>query len=89
MKYRIELSESAIDDLERLGKRVRQRIVAHLEALSDAPHPPGAAFLKGPLSGYVKLRVGDQRIIYLIETEVIYVVRIGHRRGIYKELARL
>jgi mRNA interferase RelE/StbE len=38
-------------------------------------------------TGMYRLRVGDYRVIYQIEDEVlyIYVIRIGHRQEIYKK----
>lgn len=41
--------------------------------------------LRRNLKGYMKLRVGDYRIIYSIEkkTVTIYVIKIGHRKDVY------
>ena len=41
--------------------------------------------LRRNLKGLMKLRVGDYRIIYLIERETvtIYVIKIGHRKEVY------
>ncbi|CAG0971771.1 hypothetical protein MYXO_01344 [Myxococcaceae bacterium] len=36
--------------------------------------------------GYYRLRVGDYRVVYAIEDDVllVLVVRIGHRREVYR-----
>jgi mRNA interferase RelE/StbE len=36
--------------------------------------------------GYLRVRVGDYRIIYTIEDDVlrVLVVRVGHRRDVYR-----
>ena len=41
--------------------------------------------LKGNLSEFYKLRVGDYRIIYEfdIEEKIIFIDKIGHRKDIY------
>ena len=49
--------------------------------------PPGCKKLKGKLYDNMwRIRVGDYRILYLIEdvVKVIDVKRIGHRKDIYQ-----
>jgi mRNA interferase RelE/StbE len=43
--------------------------------------------LKGELSGYFRLRVGNYRVIYTIDHtgRIIIVEVVGHRREIYDE----
>ncbi len=41
--------------------------------------------LKRSLRGYRKMRVGDYRVIYRIESNEIFVLKIGHRREIYRK----
>jgi mRNA interferase RelE/StbE len=41
--------------------------------------------LRRTLQGYRKLRVGDYRIIYKIEKRAIIVLKIGHRKEVYKK----
>lgn len=88
MKYRLELSDAAIDDIERLPKRLRDRVWERIEALLDDPYPPGHGRLEGGLAGYFKLRVSDRRIIYTVEPEVVFITRVGRRGTIYKDLKR-
>jgi len=42
--------------------------------------------LKGEFSGLRRIRIGDYRIVYEVQDEqlVILVIRIGHRRDIYR-----
>jgi len=39
----------------------------------------------GNLSGYWSLRVGDYRIIYFVESPLVRVIQIVHRRDAYQE----
>ena len=44
--------------------------------------------LRRTLKGFMKLRVGDFRIIYSIEKKsiIVLVVKIGHRKDVYEEI---
>ena len=43
--------------------------------------------LKRNLKGFMKLRVGDYRIIYTIKnkTVTVLIIKIGHRKEVYKD----
>lgn len=86
MARRIEFIPEAAKDLKRLDRQVAARIVRTLEtriAVQDDPRTLGAA-LKGEHDGYWRWRIGDYRVIGLVEDEriTILIVRIGHRREI-------
>ena len=84
-RYEVELSEVAKRDLTKLEGRVQDRLRLAFKVLSRNPRPPKSVKLKGR-SGY-RVRVGDYRIIYEIfdKRVIILIVRIGHRREIYKK----
>jgi mRNA interferase RelE/StbE len=68
-----------------LQRREQQRIRAALDLLADNPRPPNCVAMQGEGSVYW-VRVGDYRIVYevLDAVLVIHVVRIGHRREVYR-----
>jgi mRNA interferase RelE/StbE len=81
---RIEWTEGAVKDLERLDKPIARRISRRLTWFSRnfqsiVPEP-----LSGELKGTFKLRVGDWRAVYTIEGETIVIQFIGHRSEIYR-----
>ena len=82
--YEVELSEVAKKDLAKLAVQVQDRLRLAFKVLSHNPRPPKSLKLKGR-SGY-RVRVGDYRIIYEIfdKRVIILIMRIGHRREIYK-----
>ena len=88
-RYRIEIDRQVRKTLERLGKQDQQRIAVAIAELGDEPRPPGAKLLSGEESFY-RVRVGDYRIVYEIEGDklIVRVLRIGHRREIYREFVR-
>ena len=85
MTYRIEVTPAARRDLAKLPQDVLRRVDAHLFALAENPYPAGAKKLQGS-EGFFRVRVGDYRIIYLVERHrlVVLVVRVRHRREIYR-----
>ena len=81
---KIEWTEGAIKDLEKLDKPIAQRILRRLAWLSKnfqgiVPEP-----LSGEFKGTFKLRIGEWRVVYTVEGDTIVIQFIGHRRGIYK-----
>lgn len=68
-----------------LGAEIRARIRGAVLKLAADPRPPGARALKDR-PGYLRVRIGDYRIIYTIEDDVltVIVVRVGHRRDVYR-----
>lgn len=83
--YSIEFLRTARKELASLPSNVQKRIAAEIEALKANPRPPGVKALKNG-GGRLRLRIGDYRIIYRIEDDrlVVVVVKVGHRRDIYK-----
>ena len=87
MAWKVEISRLAEQQLDDLDKPVSQRILRFLrervEKL-DNPRQIGDP-LKGPLRDYWRYRVGDYRIVCLLEHErlVVLVLRVGHRREVY------
>ena len=85
MTYKIELTPAARRDLLKLPRDILRRVDAHLLALAEHPYPPGANRLRGD-EGFFRIRVGDYRVIYLVERHrlVVLVVRVRHRREVYR-----
>jgi mRNA interferase RelE/StbE len=88
LAWRIEFVPAAAKELKKLGKAEAARIIATLEtriAVLDDPRSLGSA-LTGELGGLWRWRIGDYRVIARIEDEriTILVVRIGHRREVYR-----
>ena len=89
MAWRVELDPAARRELGKLDPQVSRRILSFLSeriARLDDPRSLGDALRGSGLRGFWKYRVGDYRIVAAIEDQVlrILVVRIGHRRSIYK-----
>ena len=89
MRWTIDFARSAEKDLRRISKPDRGSIIRFLQdglAASDNPHEAGVAMVGSAFRGYTRYRVGDYRIIAKVEdaTVTIFIVRIGHRREVYR-----
>ena len=88
MAWRVEWEDEAVKELRKLDTRAQRNIVRFLRekiATGDDPRRFGDP-LRKDLKGLWKYRIGDYRIICSIEdkTVVVLVVRVGHRRSVYK-----
>ncbi len=82
MAYRISYKKSVRKDLASLPKAEARRVLDKIEKeLTSRPNncPP----LKGLFAGLRKLRVGDYRVIFVVQEEEVLVLRIEHRRDVY------
>ena len=83
MAYNTTYKKSVEKDLSRLGKPEARRILDKIEkelSARAAKYP----LLKGAFAGLRKLRVGDYRVIFAVLEQEVLILRIGHRRDIYK-----
>ena len=84
-RYRLEFRPAAMRSLRRLDPQVARRIHGVLAMLARDPRPPGARQLRGRPG--LRVRVGDNRIIYTINDDIVLVVlvTVGHRSAVYRE----
>ena len=85
VRYQVLFRPSAARQVRSLSGEVQRRIIAKAESLAVNPRPHGCEKLRGP-GDLWRVRVGDYRILYEIRANVlvVLVVRIGHRREIYR-----
>jgi len=83
-RYRVEVRPAALRSLRKIDPTVRPRIEGAIALLAEDPRPPASRPLTGR-PGY-RVRVGDYRIVYTIEHDVllVVVVTLGHRRDVYR-----
>lgn len=81
MVYAVQFLETAVEELAGLPQEAQRQILRRIEGLKTLPRPTGVKQLKGP-EKFLRLRVGDYRLIYLIEGKhlVVLVVKIVTRR---------
>ena len=81
---KVEWEKDALDDLQKIDYPIVKRILNKISWFSQhfdniTPEP-----LSGGMSGQFKLRVGDWRVVYIIEADAIVIKAVGHRREIYR-----
>jgi len=64
--------------------------VAAIGTLAAEPRAARAKLLRGTERPLYRIRVGEYRVIYSVDDEVITVevLRIGHRRDVYEQFFR-
>jgi mRNA interferase RelE/StbE len=82
--YRVLLKRSAAKELEALELKDRRRVVRRIQELAADPRPAGCEKLSG--QDKYRLRQGDFRILYSVDDSgfEVTVVKIGHRRDVYR-----
>lgn len=84
--YLVIFTPEAEGDLEKVEPQVAQRILTKVGWLAakyeSLDHKP----LSGEFKGLFRLRVGDYRVIYSVDSSSrrINILLVGHRRDIYK-----
>ena len=83
--YRVEVARRAVKTLRAMPRREQQRVRAAVELLASNPRPSGCVAMAGEKNVY-RVRVGDYRIVYEVFDDrlVVHVVRVGHRRDVYR-----
>ncbi len=73
--------------MKRLPKRELRRIKKKIDDLAEKSQDPATTKMKGN-NTFHRIRAGDYRIVYEIHEDrlVILVVKIGHRKDVYKRL---
>ena len=84
MIYLVGLTRPAQKELSDLPAESYRRVKAAIAGLATNPRPPGAGKLNGR-EGW-RIRVGDYRILYLVNDDAhsVTVIRIRHRREVYR-----
>ncbi|MBM4133624.1 MAG: type II toxin-antitoxin system RelE/ParE family toxin [Nitrospira sp.] len=83
--YSLLIKKSAEKELRGLPKADLARIVERIRSLAQQPRPAGCEKLSG--QDRYRVRQGDYRIVYSVDDEqkVLEVVKIGHRREVYRK----
>ena len=83
-QYSIQFKASVRKDLRKIPKKDVLKILTKIESLADNPLPTQAEKLSG--DDKYRIRQGNYRILYQIEDDVllITVVKVGHRRDVYR-----
>lgn len=83
--FKIDLKGSFEHDLRKIDRQFIPKILEAIESLLKNPFPVQSRKMQGAESSY-RLRVGDYRVIYQVDTEkkMVTVYHARHRKDVYK-----
>ena len=83
MKYKIAFKKSVSRDLKKIDREQVEKILLKID--QELSTEAGQySKLKGSFSGLRKCRIGDYRIIFTIINDTVLILRIKHRKNVYK-----
>ena len=84
-EYALQIKPSAQKEMDSLETPVLRRIDAKILGLANDPRPSGSKKLRG-FGSYWRVRVGDYRVVYLIDDQKreVVITRVAHRREVYE-----
>ena len=82
--YKVFFKSSVEKDFSAIPKEDVKRILDRIKTLEDDPRPIGCEKLTGQEK--YRLRQGRYRFVYSIQDEelTVWVVKVGHRKDIYR-----
>jgi len=81
--YKVLFTDRAKRDLKLLDKTLQNRIVSKLKEYSSDPFSHSRKLTDIAIGNY-RFRIGDYRVVFDIEKENIVILRIRHRKDIYR-----
>ena len=90
MSYATVLSAKAMRELDRLDRKIEQRVQSRLDELAVNPLDSRISNKLEMSEGKRYSRAGDWRIVYEIKEseKTLFVITIQHRSRVYKELKK-
>jgi mRNA interferase RelE/StbE len=85
--YEVLLHPDAEKFYVNANKALAKKIARCLQQLEQTPRShPNIKALKGDLAGYYRYRIGDYRVVYSVEDELVrvLVITIAHRGEVYE-----
>ena len=79
--FKIKWTEKSLHELDKLEQNISRRIIKKVDELMNNPYSMEIKKLRG-LNAF-RLRIGDYRVIFEIERDLITILKVGHRRNIY------
>ena len=84
LAYKITFKKSVAKDLKKIDRSeadiILKKITSELSIQADK-----LPELKGPFTGLRKYRIGNYRIVYAIIDDSVLILRIKHRKDVYKK----
>lgn len=83
MAYKLIYTKTAAHDIKKLDNIVKKRLKKKIEKYAVDPILYGKKLINNSI-GTFRWRIGNYRIVFDIYDDEIVILRVGHRREIYK-----
>ena len=83
MTYRLVYTHRAIRDIDALDTSVKRRVGKTLLRYGPDPLKHAEPLKQSELGSY-RFRIGDYRVVFDLDGDQIVILRVGHRREIYR-----
>lgn len=83
MAYNIQYDPKAVKQLQKLDKSIASKILDGIEEFSSNPVLTKIKKLKTPFDGAYRLRIGDYRVVFYQEDNLMLISRVAHRKQVY------
>jgi len=90
-KFSIQLTLSAVDDLNIIPEKPKAKIIASIKKISSNPFLDKAHIkkLKGFKPPIYRIRSGDYRVLYRVQENTIYIMSVLDRKNLERITKRL
>lgn len=86
MRFSVVYKKSAVKDIQKLNPQVKKRIKEKLEFFYNQKDPLSfAQALTKPTDAQYRWRIGDYRILFDVEDDSLIILRVQHRREVYRK----
>ncbi|MEK7551693.1 MAG: type II toxin-antitoxin system RelE/ParE family toxin [Patescibacteria group bacterium] len=83
MSYKLIYTNIAYKDIKKLDIVARKRVGKKIEVYSKDPLSTSKKLTNSSIGTY-RWRIGNYRVVFDIDNENIVILRVGHRKEIYK-----
>jgi len=85
MQYRYEFTKPSFGQLGRLPKTIQRQIIKKLDYFTSASDPLSFAnrLINSDIGSY-RFRIGDYRVVFDVENDMIVILAVGNRKDIYR-----
>jgi mRNA interferase RelE/StbE len=82
--FKVTFKASVTKDFKRLDRLAAHRIIKVIESLQNNPFPNASKKLVGSEHTF-RIRVGDYRVVYIVNKEdrEVEIQRVRHRKDVY------
>ncbi|MCL4377149.1 MAG: type II toxin-antitoxin system RelE/ParE family toxin [Actinobacteria bacterium] len=83
MSYKLLYTKTAYNDIKKLDRIAKKRIGKKIEEYSKDPLLNSKKLTNSTIGTY-RWRIGNYRVVFDLDNKNIVILRVGHRREIYK-----